>query len=65
MHHRRVLILVNGSNDVTELKRLSLNESAPDIPQWLDCEWIHQTGRVCNLPPAEALIAGHPSSQVG
>jgi len=31
MQHRRVLILVNGSNDVAELKRLSLYEDVADI----------------------------------
>lgn len=31
MQHRRVLILVNGSNDVAELTRLSLYENAADI----------------------------------
>jgi hypothetical protein len=31
MQQRRVLILVNGSNDVAELQRLSLYENAADI----------------------------------
>ena len=35
MQHRRVLILVNGSNDVTALTRLSLCENVPDIIQTL------------------------------
>ena len=44
MQHRRVLILVNGSNDVAELKRLSLYENASDILQSLIADGFIQPG---------------------
>jgi hypothetical protein len=52
MQHRRVLILVNGSNDVAELKRLSLYENAADILQSLAANGFIKAGPDASPGPA-------------
>jgi len=54
MQHRRVLILVNGSNDVAELKRLSLNENAADILLSLVTNGFIKAGSDASPGPATA-----------
>jgi hypothetical protein len=55
MQHRRVLILVNGSNDVAELKRLSLYENAADILQSLMADGFIKAGS--DTSPGSATAA--------
>ena len=55
MQHRRVLILVNGSNNVADLIRMSLCDNAPDILTSLAADGFIESG--ASNSPSSATAA--------